>query len=69
MPLAPKPLDPAHFRSPELFEAFYPIKYINDDGLAIMYSQPVVERSLLPDRATFTCCLPRVSTDLVVRPT
>jgi hypothetical protein len=69
MPLPPKRLDPDDFRLPEFFEAFYPIKFVSDDAIAIMYSKPVVERSLSPRPATFTCCLRRNSTDLVVRPT
>jgi hypothetical protein len=48
MPLAPKRLDPDDFRSPEIFEAFYPIKYISDDVIAIMYSKPIIEWSLSP---------------------
>jgi hypothetical protein len=69
MPFAPEPLDPADLCPPEIFEAFYVVQYINDDGIAIMHSKPVINGVFLPDRATFTCCLPRVSTDLVVRPT
>jgi hypothetical protein len=48
MPLAPKPLDPADFGPPEIFEAFYLIQYINDDGIAIMHSKPVIKWSLSP---------------------
>jgi len=48
MPRGPKPLDPGDFRPPEIFEAVYPFKYINDDVIAIMYSKPVIERSLSP---------------------
>jgi len=53
MPLAPKRLDPDDFRLPEFFEAFYPIKFVSDDASAIMYSKPVVERSLSPRPGNF----------------
>jgi hypothetical protein len=53
MPLPPKRLHPDDFRLPEFFEPFYPIKFVSDDAIAIMYSKPVVERSLSPRPGNF----------------
>lgn len=53
MPLPPKRLDPDDFRLPKVFEAFYPVKFVSDDTIAIMYSKPIVEGSLPPRPSEF----------------
>jgi hypothetical protein len=62
MPLPPKQLDPADFRLPEFFEAFYPIKFVSDDVIAIMHSKPIVEWSLSPRPSNFDM-LPQANFD------
>jgi hypothetical protein len=62
MPLLPKQLDPDDFRLPEFFEGFYPIKFVRDDVIAVMYSKPIVEWSLSPRPGNFDM-LPQANFD------
>jgi hypothetical protein len=57
MSLAPKQFDPDYFRPPKFFEAFYALKFIGDDVIAIMRSQPIVERRLSPRPGNFDMLL------------
>jgi hypothetical protein len=62
MPLLAQQLDPADFRLAEFFEALYPIKFVSDDVIAIMHSQPIVKRSLSPRPGNFEM-LPQANFD------
>ena len=53
MAILPKHRYPDDFGVSERFETFYPIKYVNDDVVAVVYSKPVVERSLSPRSGNF----------------
>jgi hypothetical protein len=53
VPFLPKRLDPDYFRLPEFFEAFYSLKFVSDDVLAIMNSEPIVERCFSPRPSNF----------------
>jgi len=55
-------LDPEDLRLPEFFKAFYPFELVSDDVFAIMYSKPVVERSLSPRPRNFDM-LPQANFD------
>jgi hypothetical protein len=68
MPLPPKQLDRYNFRLPEFFEAFYPIKFVSDDVIAIMHSKPIVEWSLSPRPRNFDM-LPEANFDGLGRKT
>jgi hypothetical protein len=39
-----KQRDPADLRLPELFEPFYPIKFVSNNVIAIMRAKPIVKR-------------------------
>jgi hypothetical protein len=53
MPLPPKQLDPEDFCLPEFFEAFYSIKFVSDDVIAVMHSKPIVKWSFSPRPGNF----------------
>ncbi len=58
----PKQLDPVDFCPSELFEAFYLFEYLNNDVIAIVHPEPVVERRL-PSRTRDLDVLPEANLD------
>jgi hypothetical protein len=58
----PKQSDPDDFRVPEFFEAIYPMKFVNNDVIAVVYSKPIVEWRLSAGAGNFDV-LPEASFD------
>jgi hypothetical protein len=46
VPARSEPLDPFDLCPSEFFEAFYSIKVVDDDIIAVVHSKPIVERGL-----------------------
>jgi hypothetical protein len=53
VPLSPKHLDPQDLGLPEFLQPLHPLEFVGDDVVAVVDSEPVVERRLPPRPSDF----------------